>query len=391
MKHRQGLINVCLVIVALGVGGGLGYWGTRVHDDQILTRHKTLYSNAERSQETAKKQAAAAKQQTASPTTRYVTKVLAKHHFVGSALVVKNDHIVYRRAFGYADQSRLEKNTVNSQYQILSIQKSLTATLFMTLVDAHKVSLNTRLSRFYPTIKGAKQIRMRNLLDMTSGLTLNGVGSPKKLSEKQVVRYDVKQLRSTPKNRGKWAYQPVNFVLLSGIMMRLTHTSYATLFNHTLTKPLQLKHTGFVQNWNRSPFKTTGYRYHSTKQIAPDYNKVYQETGASMANELGTGQVYMTAWDLFKVEHKILRGDVIPVRAVRELHQSGSASTYGGGVYNQANGIRPHGVGYGFESSALLTRNGKSGVILLTNDRRPAASIQPAATKLFDDLTKGKL
>lgn len=110
-----------------------------------------------------------------------------------------------------------------------------------------------------------------------------------------------------------------------------------------------------------------------------------------MFNELGTGQVYMTPFELFKAEHYLLRGKVISLRNVRTLHMPGSSSTYGGGVYNQPNGIRSHGIGYGYESSLFESRNGKFGVVLLTNNYRPAVSIQNLAETLYDQVMAGTL
>lgn len=94
----------------------------------------------------------------------------------------------------------------------------------------------------------------------------------------------------------------------------------------------------------------------------------------------------MTPFDLFKVEQAILKGKIIPKASVAILHQPGLNAPYGGGIYNQQNGIRSHGIGYGYESSLFITRNGKSGVVLLSNDYRPANQIQNLAARLFDDL-----
>lgn len=99
----------------------------------------------------------------------------------------------------------------------------------------------------------------------------------------------------------------------------------------------------------------------------------------------------MTAYALFKVESRLLQGKIISIKNVRTLHTAGTSSTYGGGVYNQPNGIRSHGIGYGYESCVLESRNGKNGVVLLSNYYRPAASIQKLAVPLFDQMMSDKL
>ncbi|MFT8908413.1 MAG: serine hydrolase domain-containing protein [Lentilactobacillus diolivorans] len=320
-----------------------------------------------------------------------VTRYLRKNHFVGSALIIRNDRLIYRKAFGYANYLGRVKNRTNSEFQILSIQKSLTAACVMKLIQEKRLSLTTRLATFYPSIPNAKQIEIRNLLDMDSGIAMKQLGSNKVLKENQVVDYAVKHLSSKAANLGKWNYQPVNYVLLAGIIARLTHKSYQQYFSQVFTKPMHLKGTGFVQDQPVTVYQTTGYRYLKKTQVSQNYQKAFNEPRASMFNELGTGQVYMTPFELFKAEHYLLRGKVISLRNVKTLHTPGSSSTYGGGVYNQPNGIRSHGIGYGYESSLFESRNGKFGVVLLTNNYRPAVSIQNLAETLYDQVMAGTL
>ena len=115
------------------------------------------------------------------------------------------------------------------------------------------------------------------------------------------------------------------------------------------------------------------------------------ESKAQMANELGTGQVYMSNADLFKVESAILKGKLISKQNVDILHTRTATGEYGGGVYNLSDGIRSHGVGYGYESSIFLSPDGKTGVVLMSNYYRKAAGIQATANKIFTELMKGDI
>lgn len=324
-------------------------------------------------------------------TTGDITDYLKRGHFVGSALIIKNGRFLYRKAFGYANYADRLKNKTNSEFQILSIQKSLTAACIMKLIQEKRLTLTTSLARFYPTIAHANHILIRNMLDMDSGLSMTDTGSKRPLREKQVVEYAVKHVLSNPAAYGKWRYQPVNYVLLAGIIARLSEKSYRRYFDQLFIRPFDLKGTGFVQTQPLTPYKTIGYRYKRASQVIQNYQKPFHETRAAMQNELGTGQVYMTAYALFKVESRLLQGKIISIKNVRTLHTAGTSSTYGGGVYNQPNGIRSHGIGYGYESCVLESRNGKNGVVLLSNYYRPAASIQKLAVPLFDQMMSGKL
>lgn len=318
-----------------------------------------------------------------------ITQTLKTSHFVGTALVVKNDRVVYQRGFGYANQAQGRLNTPASKYQILSIQKSITAVGIMQLVQAGKIKLSDPISKYYPTIPYGQQRTIRQMLDMVSGFRLVN-GSTQRLSEKDVVNYALEHLKYRENKVGIFNYQPVNYVLLAGIIRKETGQSYQQFFKRQIIQKLGLKHSGFVSA-GMGKGATRGYTPTDTTQVKADYAKLMPETKAQMANELGTGQVYMSAGDLFKVESAILKGKLISKANVRILHTFTATGEYGGGVYNISRGIRSHGVGYGYESDVHLTTNGKTGVVLLTNYRRPAASIEIAANKIFSELLNGDI
>ncbi|KLD58189.1 hypothetical protein WP50_28105, partial [Lactiplantibacillus plantarum] len=81
-----------------------------------------------------------------------------------------------------------QRNKVNSKYQILSIQKSMTAVGIMQLVQAGKVKLTDPISKYYPTLKHGRQTTLRQMLDMTTGFRLKS-GSKEFLPENQVIDF----------------------------------------------------------------------------------------------------------------------------------------------------------------------------------------------------------
>lgn len=397
MKKR-GYLYILLAVIVVGMAGGFTYWRYQNHENQAQRSEKKFRPRSTKVQKSPKvtSSTASAKQPKTKKTrqstqSQRLTNYIRRGHFVGSALLVRNGQIIYRKGFGYADYETRKPNRANSQFQILSIQKSLTAVCVMKLIAAKQLSLNTKLAKFYPTIPNANRITIRSMLNMNSGLSMISDGSTALLSEKNVLKYAIRHVLSKAQSLGQWSYQPINFVLLAGIVSKLTHQTYRHNFYQTFVYPLNLRGTGFVQKWPASRYKTLGYRYQKASQVVQTYDERFIEPRAAMQNELGTGQVYMSPIDLFKTERDILKGRLISKQAVNVLHAPGSASTYGGGVYNQSNGIRSHGVGYGYEASILITRNGHTGVVLMTNNYRPARPVQDPAVHLFNDLVDGKI
>lgn len=381
---------VLLAILVLGAGGG--YYIHHVnHQAKVARVHQKKKAAAKKA---AKQKARLSRQVNRTRFSKtyaandQVTKTLKQTHFVGTALVVKNNRVMYQKGFGYADKESDQLNGPTSKYQILSIQKSITAVGIMQLVQAGKLKLTDPISKYYPTIQYGRDTKIRQLLDMTTGYRLKQ-GSTDTLTEQQVVDYALDHLDYYPDKDGKSNYSSVNFLLLAGIIRKVTGKSYQEFFTKRIINKLKLQHTGFLINGQGSN-ATLGY-YATDSQVTATYEQPMSESTSQMANELGTGQVYMSASDLFKVESSILKGQLLSKHNVAILHTRTATGQYGGGVYNLSNGIRSHGLGYGYESDVHLSPDGKTGVVLLSNYNRPAASIEIAANKIFAGLMNGQL
>ena len=390
MKQGKLLITVLLGLLIVGAGGGYYVYHTE-RQAAIAKKQQTkkaLEKKAALKNNKLSRKVNQTRFSNNKDTNAQITKTLNLSHFVGSALVVKNNQIVYERAFGYANKAKNQRNQINSKYQILSIQKSLTAVGIMQLVQAGKVKLSDPISKYYPTLKHGRQTTIRQMLDMTTGFRLKG-GSKDFLSESKVIDFAKHNVYYYPAKNGVFNYSSVNFLLLAGIIRQVTGQSYQHFFKTHFIDKLDLKATGFVIH-GQGQGATTGYRA-TADQAIPDYAQIMPESQSQMANELGTGQVYMSVTDLFTVESAILKGQLLSKKNVATLHTRTATGEYGGGVYNMSNGMRSHGVGYGYESSVFLSPDGKTGVVLLSNYYRKAASIQAAGNKIFAELMNGSI
>ncbi|MFC6260735.1 serine hydrolase domain-containing protein [Levilactobacillus fujinensis] len=376
----------------VGIALGLAWWFNNQTQSQAEQESSSSSSSVVKPKPkrvvTPKKKKAVTPKSTAA--TREVDAILRANRFVGTALVVHKDKVIYQKGMGYADAALQKRNGVNSVYQLASVQKSFTAGLIMKLAAEQKLSLGDTLAQYYPQITGAKDITLRDMLDMKSGLTLEAF--PNKLnSENGMLKFILKNVISRPSQIGKWDYSPVNFMLLAGIIQQVTGESYRQYFTENIIQPWGLKHTGFVFKMAHSKTYSQGYQNNNDNNVAADYTSRYPESRASMYYQFGTGQVYMSAHDLYVGERNMLLGKLYPQSDVNVLLTPGSSSMYGGGAYVYPNYIRVHGLAYGYEATAMLTKNGQDGVILLTNYYRPNQLAQTAAVQIWNLLIAGEL
>lgn len=94
----------------------------------------------------------------------------------GAVLILKNDSIVFRGAYGLADLESKEKITSRTLFNTGSISKTFVAYVILQLAEEGKLSLNDSIARYFPDFKNpalAQQVRIHHLLTHTSGLPDN--------------------------------------------------------------------------------------------------------------------------------------------------------------------------------------------------------------------------
>ncbi|WP_235019081.1 serine hydrolase domain-containing protein [Pediococcus acidilactici] len=246
-------------------------------------------------------------------------------------------------------------NDVKTLYNIASIEKSMTSIMVAKLVQLGKLSFDTKLARFYPTIPNAKNITIRDMLTMTSGLEASS-DPERALNEKQLTNYYVHHLAVDP--RKGWDYDAVNFHLLVGVITQLTHLNYQDSFQQLIKLRRPIKIMSMPDFKNPHVAKS----YHKNGRAYPNPAYIYR-------NEVGTGSFFMTAGDLYRYFAALVNGQIIPLKVVKQLFKTSTQSVYAGGVYQNRLYYRGHGILRGYEPSIIFNRSAGTAVVLLGNRR----------------------
>src|SRR5690606_39134339 len=96
---------------------------------------------------------------------------------MGSDSVYKDSKEIYRKSIGFASIEQNAKANAETKYRIGSISKTFTAAIIMQLADQGRLTLDTRLEKFFPRIPNAEKITIGHLLRHESGL-FNFTASP---------------------------------------------------------------------------------------------------------------------------------------------------------------------------------------------------------------------
>lgn len=103
---------------------------------------------------------------------KYMQAQVEVNNFSGTVLITKNGSVLLKKAFGLADYEWDIKNTVDTKFQLASVTKQFTATAILQLVEKGKLSLNDKLSKFFPDYPKAESVTIHMLLSHSSGLGL---------------------------------------------------------------------------------------------------------------------------------------------------------------------------------------------------------------------------
>jgi D-alanyl-D-alanine carboxypeptidase len=176
-----------------------------------------------------------------------------------TAAVMRCGQLLWSGADGVMDLNSGRPATTTTEFALASSTKPITATLVLNLVQRGKLSLKTKLSRFYPKLPKAKTITVRMLLDHTSGLNdyfddahLNQVIAqhPDHHWTRSEVLKAVK--RTVFKPGTQFSYSNSNYVVLGGIVEKVTKGSVERAFQNRIVAPGGLTHSTFAYHPEQS-------------------------------------------------------------------------------------------------------------------------------------------
>jgi CubicO group peptidase (beta-lactamase class C family) len=281
--------------------------------------------------------------------------------------ITKAGKQVYSNAIGFTDMNSKTQNSENTKFRIGSITKAFTAVMIFQLIDEGKITLETPLSKFYPTIPQADNIKIANLLNHSSGL-YNITNDPKfgewmlKYSSKKMMlprifNYD---LDFSPGEQT--AYSNTNYMLLGYIIEILDSDLYAQALDRRVVKKINLENTYYGKKINVN--KNECYSY------AKDDGgwSITQET--DMSNPGGAGAIVSTSYDLTKFMNALFNGKLITQSSFEAMKKTNNQEVCHGIFYANMNGVdlyASEGGIDGFQSMVVHVPSTKTTIALTAN------------------------
>lgn len=242
--------------------------------------------------------------------------------FMGSVAVAKNGKIIFHRQYGkIAVGAKLsQKPDSETMYRIGSITKTFTAVMIMQLIEGERLTLDGKLSDFFPAVKNAKEISIRQLLGHKSGIgSLTSDPTYANWHKSPMARDKMLQvLAGQPivfQPGEKTEYSNSNFVLLGFIIEDLTDMTYADALQKRVCDRIGLKHTRYMTPADPSQNVALSFTWEGKQWEG------FEQTDPSVPH--GAGAIMSTPDDLIRFAEALFAGKLIGKVSLETMKPSG--------------------------------------------------------------------
>lgn len=215
--------------------------------------------------------------------------------FNGNILVLRSGKTIFKGAYGYRNMEQHIKNSGEEIFPIASLTKSFTSLMIMKLIEEGRLSLDTRVTTFFPALHPDQPITISNLLNHTSGIreVLADAGLKEKIfagmkvSHAELLSYFSGQPLDF-KPGTDYAYSNSGYDILGMIIEKITGKTYESAVNENIFKPLKMNKSGYDYARLQSQYKTVGYSYISATRhtTAPVWDTSWEYSSGGLYSSL---------------------------------------------------------------------------------------------------------
>ena len=252
----------------------------------------------------------------ASALQQYVAALARVDAFSGSVLLARDGKVLYSAAFGSANKDFGVPNTIDTKFNLGSMNKMFTSVVIAQLVEQGKLSYDDPLSKFlpnYPNATAARKVTIKHLLTHTSGLgsyfndeffrssreRFRSVDDMMQLAKGESLAFE-------PGTR--WSYSNTGMLVLGKVIEVVTKQDYFDYVREHISKPAGMTRTDAYELDAVNENLAVGYE----KEYADDGTKRYRNNIFMHVMRGGpAGGGYSTAPDLLRFAEALRSGKLV--------------------------------------------------------------------------------
>lgn len=282
-------------------------------------------------------------QEKAAQIDQLLTMLNDQSQFNGNVLIIHKGKELLKKSYGLANRAMEHELNENSVFELASLSKQFTAVGIVLLNRQGKLAYTDKLTKYFPELKFAENVRIKNLLNHSSGLPeyfglmMEASRANAFATNEDVVKMLADQgdsLAFEPNKR--FDYCNTNYVLLASIIEKIENTSYHDFMQAHVFTPLNMTHTRILNSRYQPqnlPNYAIGYVQGELQQITEPDSLPYYDYVRYLDGIVGDGMVKSTVNDLRKWDQSfrdlsLLRQDEYRFLQKLDTLNDGSLNTY---------------------------------------------------------------
>lgn len=236
-------------------------------------------------------------------TRRYLNRLSGNDEFAGVVLIARNGSPVFRQAYGLANREQKLPNTVETLFNVGSINKSFTQIAVQQLIAQGKLAADDLVGKFlpdYPNPAVRERVTIEQLLTHRSGVpdffNENFVKTPRD-SLRSIADY-IPLFYNEPlwfEPGTSQRYSNGGYCLLGAIIEQISGQTYYDYVREHIFKPAGMLHSGYYFKDESQPFRAHGYTMRGDTADLPELTDNFAQLPARGSS---AGGGYSTVGDL---------------------------------------------------------------------------------------------
>jgi CubicO group peptidase (beta-lactamase class C family) len=245
----------------------------------------------------------------------YFAALEKNNKFMGTVTVSKDGKTAYTKSIGYLDAEKKTPVNENTKFRIGSISKTFTSALIFKAIEEKKLTLDTKLDKFFPTVPNAPKITINHLLGHNSGIH-NFTNDESYLTWHMAPKTEAQMLDIIVKGGSDFEpgssseYSNSNYVLLSYILEKTYKKPFKEIVDTKIIKPLGLKNTYYGGQINTAGNEANSYKFEGVWA---------KEDDTDMSIPMGAGAMVSTTADLSRFIEALMTGKVVSQASLDQM------------------------------------------------------------------------
>ncbi|OPJ63776.1 serine hydrolase domain-containing protein [Clostridium oryzae] len=276
--------------------------------------------------------------------------------FNGYIFIKKGLNVIFEQSFGMADFTEMKKHNRDTIFCIASITKQFTAMCILMLDQWGVISIDDCIGKYLSDFKRGAHIKIKDMLNMTSGMPEYWCNSRWKeiegITEEYVYDF-IKTLEDYKPVGEQFEYCNSNYIVLGVLIEKVSGIKYEEFLQKYIFAPLHMERSGCIPYKPNLENIATGYK---SPRIA------HREKQTQLFSFFAAGSIYSTVVDLSKWDQALYTNKFINNRRLDQMF-SPMLGGYGMGWYIENDKVWHGGDLPGF--STRITRFPKSQLLII--------------------------